>query len=342
MLDRKSWILYTICMKRIGVIRGGISPEHEISLKTGSAILRALHGQLSHKYIPIDILIDRDGMWYMRGVPFDPRELSKKIDVAVNALHGFYGEDGKLQKFLDDIQIPYTGSGALASAIAMHKGLAKEYFQKAGVQTARGIEIPYEAEYGSEHAKNFARDIWQRMGPPWIVKPITGGSSVGTHVCNTFDKLSSAIEENFENKNDILVEEFITGREATVGVVNGYRGESLYVLPPIEIVKPAQCSFFDFNAKYSGESQEICPGNFTPETKDELVRLARLIHEELGLHHYSRSDFIVHPRRGIFALEVNTLPGLTEESLLPKAIVSIGGTFDDFIDHLICLAEKNT
>lgn len=329
-----------MCMKRIGVIRGGISAEHEVSLKTGAAILRALHGQLSHKYKPVDILIGRDGAWYIRGIPFDPRDLSKKIDVAINALHGYYGEDGKIQKFLDDMQLPYTGSGALASAIAMHKGLAKEYFQKAGIQTAQGIEISYRTEYGSEHAKNFARDVWQRMAPPWIVKPIAGGSSVGTHVCKTFDQLSIAIEENFEHTNDILVEEFIEGREATVGIVNGYRGESLYALPPIEIVKPTNCTFFDYHAKYSGESQEICPGNFSPETSKELIRLATCIHEGLNLNHYSRSDFIIHPRRGIFALEVNTLPGLTEESLLPKAIVSVGGTFDEFIDHVITLAEK--
>ena len=327
-------------MLRVGVVRGGISPEHPVSLKSGAAVLRALHEKFPDKYKPIDILIDREGNWYMRGVPFDPRDLRKKVDVVVNGLHGYFGEDGKIQKFFDDIQIPYTGSGALASAVAMHKGLAKERFKALGVQTAQGIEIEYKEEYGEEHAANFTRDIWERMGPPWIVKPITGGSSVGTHVCKTFDDLRAALEENFQNKNSVLIEEFIDGREATVGVVNNFRGEDMYVLPPIEIVKPAASPFFDFQAKYSGESQEICPGNFTREDKQELMRLARVIHEGLYLDHYSRSDFIIHPRKGIFALEVNTLPGLTEASLLPKAIDAVGGSFHDFINHLIQLAYK--
>jgi D-alanine-D-alanine ligase len=327
-------------MLRVGVLRGGISPEHEVSLKSGSAVLRALHGELAHKYKPLDILITRDGQWFLRGLPLDPKLLHKKVDVIVNGLHGYFGEDGKVQKILDDMQIPYTGSGALASAIAMHKGLAKERFKEIGVKTAQGIEVAYKDEYGEEHAKNITRQIWEKMGPPWIVKPITGGSSVGTHLCKTFDELRSALEENFQNKNSVLIEEFIDGREATVGVVNGYRGEELYILPPIEIVKPTSRPFFDFDAKYSGESQEICPGNFTKEDKAELMRLARLIHEGLDLKHYSRSDFIIHPRRGIYALEVNTLPGLTEQSLLPKAIDSVGGTFHDFIDHLIQLAQK--
>lgn len=325
-------------MLRVGVLRGGISPEHEVSLKSGAAVLRALHDRLSHKYKPLDILITRDGRWYMRGVEFDPRDLNKKVDVVVNGLHGYFGEDGKVQKILDDMQIPYTGSGALASAIAMHQGLAKPRFRELGIQTPQDVFINYKPEYGDEHVKNFAKSVWETMAPPWIVKPVNTGSSIGIHVCKTFGDLVNAIRESFSAQSDILVEEFISGKEATVGVLEGFRNKKTYVFPPIEIVIPSTSQFFDFDAKYSGESQEICPGNFTREDKEELMRLARLIHEGLDLKHYSRSDFIIHPRRGVFALEVNTLPGLTEQSLLPKAVDSVGGTFHDFIDHLIQLA----
>jgi D-alanine-D-alanine ligase len=163
---------------------------------------------------------------------------------------------------------------------------------------------------------------------------------MGVHVCKIFQDLVDAFEEGMSQKVGVLVEEFIKGKEATVGVINNFRGKDVYSLPPIEIRIPKTSTFFDNDVKYNGQSQEICPGNFTEEEKMELERLAALIHTGLDLSHYSRSDFIVHPKRGIFALEVNTLPGLTGESLMPKALNAVGSNLPEFIEHIIKLARE--
>jgi len=134
------------------------------------------------------------------------------------------------------------------------------------------------------------------------------------------------------------VEEFIEGKEATVGVIENFRNKNIYTLPPIEIRVPKTNDFFDYEAKYNGQSQEICPGNFSSQEKEELERMASLIHTGLNLSHYSRSDFIIHPQKGIYALEVNTLPGLTNESLFPKSLNAVGSDISEFINHLLKLA----
>ena len=135
-----------------------------------------------------------------------------------------------------------------------------------------------------------------------------------------------------------MVEENIKGREATCGVVDKFRGNDFYSLLPIEIIKPEKSDFFDYEAKYCGGSQEICPGNFSRDEKEAIQELAVAAHKVLGLRHYSRSDFIISPGRGIYILEVNTLPGLTAESLLPKSLQAVGCSLPDFLDHLITLA----
>jgi D-alanine-D-alanine ligase len=167
---------------------------------------------------------------------------------------------------------------------------------------------------------------------------VSGGSSVGTAIAKTLLELESAIDDALQYSDQALIEEFIFGREATCGVVDNFRNESIYSLLPVEIRKPSNATFFDYDAKYSGKSEEICPGNFTAVEKEMIQKIAKEAHKALGLRHYSRSDFIIHPKRGIYILETNTLPGLTSESLLPKSLQAVGCSLSDFFDHLIKLA----
>lgn len=332
-------------MIKVGVIRGGTSNEYEVSLASGAQVLLHLRGdKMKDRYLPIDIFIDRDGIWHINGIPTTLDKVAQKVDVIVNALHGDYGEDGKVQQQLEQWGIPYTGSGPFSSALGYNKSLAKDEFTKLGIKTPKHILFPaYQEDFDGpkdRYATQKAREVWGRISPPWIVKPLTGGSSMGIHVCKTFDSLVNAFHDGVNQKVSVLVEEFIIGKEATVGVIDNFRGKKVYTLPPVEIRIPKTSTFFDKDIKYNGKSLEICPGNFTEEEKKELERLAALIHTGLDLSHYSRSDFMVHPKKGIYALEVNTLPGLTEESLMPKALEAVGSSLPEFIEHIIKLAKE--
>jgi D-alanine-D-alanine ligase len=331
-------------MIKVGVIRGGISGEYEVSLKTGSNVLSHLKSEkLNKKYKPVDIFIDKNGIWHISGKPVSMDQVFHSVDVVFNALHGDFGEDGKVQQILDQWGIPYTGSSAFASALGYNKVLAKEQFSLLGINTPNHLSISkYENEDGDidTYSKNIAKKIHDKLPPPWIVKPLSGGSSVGMKMCSTYPELIEAFREGINKDNDALVEELIEGREATVGVVNNFRDQNVYVLPPIEIRIPKTKTFFDFEAKYTGVSEEICPGNFSRKEKDELIRLSSMIHTGLNLDHYSRTDFIIHPKKGIYALEVNTLPGLTNESLIPKMLNAVGSNTEEFIDHILSLALK--
>jgi D-alanine-D-alanine ligase len=334
---------------RVGVLRGGISPEYGVSLETGKNVLehlpRVQNSKGENKYRAIDILITKDGTWHMNGIPTTAEKLQANVDVIWNALHGFYGEDGKVQQLLDNMKIPYTGSEAFPSSIGMHKVLSKEKFRSEGMKTPRHEYIVHPTarvlpefyhSYISASVANIIRDI----PLPWIIKPVNGGSSLGITLVSDFSDLESALIEMFQNSpDDILVEEFIVGREATVGVVDHFRGEERYAFLPIEIDKDPE-SHFGFEEKYNGQAREISPGRFSEDEKRELQRLASEIHRILNLRHYSRSDFIVTKNRGIYVIEANTLPGLTKESLLPKSLETIGASFSHFLDHVITLALK--
>lgn len=313
---------------KVGVLRGGISDEYKISLKTGESVL----ANLPEKYSGHDVILNKTGEWYFQGMPAYPERIFRSVDVIFNALHGHYGEDGKVQQLLEAFNMPYTGSGILASSLGMNKILSREAFARAG------LKVPV-SDYANDNESSFeaARRIMRKVGPPWVVKPASSGSSIGVSIVKNFDDLIKAIGETLNLDNRIIVEEYLAGREVTCGVLERFRGEEHYALPIIEIIPPADSDFFDYRAKYSGKTQEICPANLNLEIKRMIEDMARKAHIALGCRHYSRADFIVSPQ-GIYILEVNTLPGLTAESLLPKAVKAVGSSYSEFLDHLISLA----
>ncbi len=319
---------------RVGILRGGPSSEYEVSLNTGATVLRSIP---MDKYHPHDIFIDRNGIWHIHGIPVEPHHALHKVDVIFNALHGEYGEDGKVQQILELHQIPFTGSSSVASALGMNKAMSKDIFSNHGIKTPyyQIFEKPDDSEVDIDGT---AQIIFRTFPMPAVIKPLSAGSSVGVTIAQTFPALVQGLELAFSVGNAVLVEEFIPGVEATCAVIEGYRDTDLYALPPIEIRPHKGQAFFDYSAKYHGKSDEIVPGNFSYKEKEMIEHMAREAHKALGLEHYSRSDFIVHPRRGIYILETNSQPGLTEESLLPKAVKSIGGTLEHFVDHVIELA----
>ncbi len=216
----------------------------------------------------------------------------------------------------------------------MNKSLTKAQLKELGIKMPKHMRVTRE---GLTDPVRTAESISKLFGPQFFVKPERGGSSVATYLVRSEAELPHFMLKALEVAPEVLVEERIVGKEATVGVLENYRGSSLYLLPPIEIIPPQEADFFDFNNKYSGSTQEVCPGNFSKSEKTTLMEIANQVHKALHLRHYSRSDFIV-AKDGIYFLEVNTLPGLTSESLFPKAVDAVGGTYAELIEHLIYLA----
>lgn len=313
---------------RIGVIRGGPSSEYDISLQTGKSVLE----HLSETHRPIDIYISRDGKWHIKGIERPPERIFGHVDVIFNALHGKYGEDGVVQEILNRHGVKYTGSDRYPSAVAMNKWLTKEKAKSFGIKTPIAHLVKKD-----DDLKTKTREILTSIPYPIIVKPTSGGSSIGLHVANSHQELLEAISYILGKGDSVLVEEMIKGKEASCGVIENFRNREIYSLPPVEIIPP-KGKIFDYESKYNGKSTEICPGNFSNHEKAEIERISTLIHKILELSHYSRSDFIVSPKRGVYFLEVNTLPGLTKESLLPKSLEAIGSNMKEFIHHTIGLA----
>ncbi len=320
----------TLQTKRVAVLRGGPSEEHAVSLLSGAETIRALQEK---GFNPVDIIVSKQKDWLQHGKVKTPQQILDQVDVVFIALHGAYGEDGEVQRLLQKFKVPFVGSYATPSAIAMNKFSTKEMLRTTEIPLAKHVFIPH----GISAADVSSIIVDTRL--PVIVKPVHGGSSLGVALCTTLSDVNQAIQDVFlEYDDDALVEEFLVGREATVAVLENFRGEDLYTFPAIEIVPHRERSFFDYDAKYNGLSNEICPGNFSEDERSLLAYYAKLAHTTLGLTQLSRVDFIIQNGKPHF-LEVNTIPGMTKESLLPKAARSVGLPFCDLIEHLVLEAR---
>jgi D-alanine-D-alanine ligase len=316
-------------MATVAVLRGGVGVEHDVSLKTGLTVLRKLEHT---KYHPTDVYIDRSGVWHMRGVATTPQRALATSDVVFNALHGAYGEDGGVQRELDRIGVPYTGPRAIAASMSMNKALTKEMVSPKGVLVPRHVLVGVVPNLEAR-----AINIWQTFSQPSIVKPLNAGSSIGVSLVQSYQELIAAIKTAFQYSKDVVVEEYIRGQEATVGVIDDFRGSKTYVLPPVEILLPKTCPVFDFKAKYGGEVGSRCPGAFSRAQIEQLEAAARTVHDTLGMRHYSRSDFIVTPK-GLYFLEVNGLPDLAPESSMHTSLDAVGSSMDDLLTHVLSMA----
>ncbi len=310
------------------MLRGGPSEEYAVSMETGKGVLDALK-QLG--YNRKDIVITRQGEWLEDGFVRAPEAALEAVDVVFIALHGQYGEDGQVQRILERKNVPFTGSRSLSSAIAFNKELTKQTLLPYGIKMPRHRRVSKSELY---HLDEEISSIFKEVGNELFVKPVASGSSIGARYVPNEQSLRSTLTELFELYDQVLIEQYIRGREATVGVLSNFRNEQLYGLPVIEIVPPGGEPLFSHENKYNGKTAEIVPGRFSYHEKSMLSEAASLVHKVIDCKHYSRSDFIV--RDGdIYFLEVNTLPGLTSKSLFPKAAAAIGLEFPELVKHLV-------
>lgn len=303
---------------RIGVLMGGPSSEREISLKSGNAVYEALK-QSGLEVIAIDIKTDsiEENISLIE---------SCKIDCAFLALHGRFGEDGQLQGVLEIIKIPYTGSGALASRLAMDKIASRKIFQSNGLSVPK-YKILEKVSYRSDCKIN------NDLKLPLVIKPATHGSSIGLSIIDKQADLDRAVSLAFGFDEKIIVEEYIEGREVTVGILQEQP------LPVIEIIPKKR--FFDYEAKYTpGMTAYEVPAELEENIAERVKKTALLAHKLLGCSGCSRVDMILGKDNLVFVLEVNTIPGLTNISLLPRAAKIQGIEFNELCLKLIKLAYE--
>lgn len=319
--------------RHVAVVAGGDSSEYGISMKSADIVMKNLQ-DAHHVYLIEMIGNEWNYLHNNTKTPIDKNNFSLalnntliKFDVVFIAIHGTPGEDGKLQGYLDMQKIKYTSAGVLPLALTFNKGYCNSYLAQQGVKCARSIQLYEGIAFNKEI-------IIEQLGLPCFVKPNQAGSSYGVSKVNHVSEFDSAVEEAFKHDSQVLVESFLDGREITVGVHN-FNGE-LTALPPTEII--TENDFFDFEAKYEGKSQEITPAEIS-ETLTLLVQnAAKEIFLLAGLTGVARVDFIIHDNAP-YMIEVNTVPGLSAESLIPQQAVAAGYTlpqfFSDWIAHAL-------
>ena len=317
----------------VAILRGGRSSEYEHSLKTGAALLQALP---ENRYDARDIFIDRSGMWHSRGMPAEPARALAQVDVALNALHGGAGEDGTVQRILERTGVPYAGSRPMPSGTSLNKILAREVMENAGVRVPRGEA--FSMRDGT--TADMARRVFAEFAPPYVVKPPMEGSSIGIIIATAIIELPDAIGDILDAYGTALVEEFVTGEEATVGIIENFRTEELYALPPAQIVLPAAYRYLHHDVITEGTMSYAVPSPFEYGDKQKIIDAARAAHRALGLSHFSNVDIIL-TRRGPVVLEVNATPMLHNKSPFHHMLESVGSSVREFAEHAISLARHD-
>lgn len=338
---------------KIAVVCGGLSNERDVSITSGSCVARALR-EKGHKVVLLDLYYGYSGKYMDPAELFEREqedlrysvreetpdiekmiadgdgsrigknviEICRAADISFLALHGEDGENGRVQATFDMFGIRYTGSGYLGSALAMNKELSKVLFRHSGIPTPAGIVL----EKGAES--------YEDVGFPCVVKPCSGGSSVGTSIVYSRDEYDAALEFAFRFEARVLVERYVKGRELTVGVMDGR------AMPVIEIIPKS--GWYDYKNKYqAGLTEELCPAPLSPEDTDRVQRLAERVAEALMIDVYCRADILMDESDGqLYCLEANTLPGMTPTSLVPQMGAAQGMDFGEVCEKIIAVSME--
>lgn len=307
---------------KVTLLKGGKSGERDVSLRSGAACAQALR-DMGFPVVEVDTADD----------DMISQIISSKPDVVYCALHGRDGEDGRMQGLLELLRLPYTGSGVLASALAMDKTRAKQIYRSVGLPTPGSVSLKRGEVYDVD-------DIVAAVGEHCVVKPASEGSSIGMSMVSKKEDLAAAIEEAFKHDHLLLVETFVSGVETTVAVLGN---DDPQALPVIEIVPQESSEFYDFEAKYApGGCTHIIPARLSKEQFEEAQRCAVEAHKALGCSGVSRTDIICNPDGQMWLLETNTLPGMTATSLLPDAAKEVGIEFGPLCKLMVELALEKS
>lgn len=324
-------------MIKVALIAGGDSGEYEISIKSAAIVAQNIPSEKYEVYL-IEIK-GRDWVYRHESlgkINIDKNDFSLTInqekinfDVVFNAIHGTPGEDGKILAFLEMLKIPFTSTGSISSALTFNKAFCNQVVKNAGFNVANSMHLFKEQTYS-------AKDILSNINLPCFVKPNQGGSSVGMSKVKTEDEILPALEKAFAEDSEVLVEEFIEGRELTMGTI--LFNNELITFPITEIISEKE--FFDFEAKYNPElNQEITPAIIPISLKEKIEEVSKKLYQVLHLRGIVRFDYI-NSLNGLYFLEVNTVPGLSAESIIPQQIREYGSSSNEIFDLMIQEALK--
>lgn len=327
----------------VGILMGGISSEREVSLNTGREVFKYLDKE---KYDIICIEWEKDNTWtkYANNSLIKAKKyttvnelfMNTTMDIIFIALHGKNGEDGRIQGYFDTIGLAYTGSGVLSSAIGMNKIISKQLFFQNNILSPKYL---YYSKKQLKQINKIHQDISSYIKYPCFIKPNNSGSSVGITKVKNEKELRVAIEKAFIEDDYILIEEYIEGVEVSVAVIGNYLDDNRFALPVIEIIPTHE--YFDYDSKYEdGMSMEIVPARISKKLELNLKNIAIKVHDLFLCESYSRTDMLIK-KENVYVLEINTLPGMTNNSLYPKMAEEIGITYTQLLDKLIDLKINN-
>ncbi|MDR3519558.1 MAG: hypothetical protein P4L63_01555 [Candidatus Pacebacteria bacterium] len=297
-------------LKRVGVLRGGGGKHYFSSLQKGGEIISQIFENLGDKYKALDILVDKDGSWYLSGLPILPADLIHKVDIVWNTAHT------KFSNILESLGIPHIEAGAFSAALQNNQGSLNEHVKEAGISMPKTILFPvYQKDFDGPrdmYAANKAREVFEKFPSPWIVKAYTEDAGMGIHLAKTFPELVDAIEDGVKHEQSILVEEFISGKVATMHSLRNFRGQEIYTFP-------------------LGNTF----GVFSKEEKGKLETSAKKLHKHLGAKHYLKSDFVLNPHGKVYLLQVSEKMDLKPGSHFSEAVESVGAKMHHVIEHIL-------
>ena len=301
---------YNQVMKRVGILRGGMGEYYQSSLQKGGEIISHIFENLGNKYKVFDILIDKGGVWHLGGVPIIPADLIHKVDVVWDTTHP------SSSTTLDNFSIPNVGVNSFSRILGNSKEMLREHIKKIGVEMSRHIILPvYQKDFDGlweRYAIKKAKEVHEKFPGPWIVQSLTPDLGMGIHIAKTFNELVAAIEDGVKHEKSILVEEFISGKVASMHSISDFRGEDVYTFP--------------FGNTF---------GNISLNEKEKLATLAKNLHNHIGATHYLKSDFILSPRGKVYLLQVELTPDLKPDSHFSEVCDLVGAKTHHVVEHIL-------
>lgn len=311
---------------KVAILRGGPSDEHAISMKSGEQF----KNRIDEYQNMTDITVDRAGDWFVNGVPYEKRNLVRDFDMVINTVKGGEGENGRLSKYLDTFGVKHSNAPVFGSTLTHNKHEYKKFLKRHDIKTPHSMLIDGDLDVEAQK-----RELHNRMFLPAVVKPVSNGSSIGVFIARDFAEMKRFVDWILKRDRFVLVEEYIEGLDVSVLTTKDFRGKEMYSFLPVGIDTP---DIINYDHKFNNSHSFFPIHNLSREQKEMVEDIAKSVHAKLDLEALAMTDFRVHPRRGVYALETNTVPSFEDKSVYDESLKLVGVHEDELVDHIISLS----